>query len=309
MLIKDLNSLLKLRSFSMKKIFLLVLGFCLIVNVAFAGSLTPVAKVRKSKPVQPTAVKTFVPVQVNSATSVRIELIRTLGVKSAGTPAYWQAEVKNIGLGDIAANTLKIKARQSHMQSPGQPATAPFSIIHAMRPGQHRGLQGNWTPIEGCDFLEIIVMDNNNKVLARKMHPVEFPRYTPPAKELYTPKQPLQQAKQMYIKVAKIKHVNHMGSPVEGRDYTWQARCEKLVTGDLPSSRIYIRFGLADSGTGDHTSIGIHHTGYTIKGNIFTIQYTFKYQAAYDTITLEMWDSKINKKISERSVNCAPFTQ
>ena len=154
----------------MKKIFLLILGFCLMVNVAFAATLTPVAKVKKAKPVQPTVVKTFVPVEVAPAIRVNIDLIRTLGVKSPGTPAYWQAEVRNIGLGDIAANTLKIKARQSQMQSPAQPATDPFAVIHAMSPGQKRGFQGNWTPITGCTHLEIIVMNNNNKVLARKMH-------------------------------------------------------------------------------------------------------------------------------------------
>ena len=199
----------------MKKIFLLILGFCLIANMAFAGSLTPVAKVKKAKPVQATSVapaksikpaavkprppnqpvqstvvKTFVPVKVAPAIRVSIDLIRTLGVKSPGTPAYWQAEVRNIGLGDIAANTLKIKARQSHMQSPAQPATATFGVIHAMRPGQKRGFQGNWTPIVGCTHLEIIVMDNNNRVLARKMHLVEFPRLTLPAKKLFVPDHP-----------------------------------------------------------------------------------------------------------------------
>ncbi|MCK5099345.1 MAG: hypothetical protein KAR45_14645 [Desulfobacteraceae bacterium] len=292
----------------MKKLFLLILGFCLMVNVAFASSLTPVIKEKKAKHIQSTAVKTFVPVEIAPAIRVSIDLIRTLGVKSPGTPAYWQAEVRNIGLGDIVANTLKIKARQSHMQSPAQPATATFAVIHAMRPGQKRGFQGNWTPITGCTHLEIIVMDNNNRVLARKMHLVEFPRFTPPAKKLAVPKQPLQMQKQMYIKVAKIKHVNHMGSPVEGRDYTWQARCEKLVSGDLPSNRVCLFFDLSNSETGARIHIGSFHYGRTIDANLFTIRYTFKYREAYDTITLRMYDSVTKKTISEQSVNCAPFT-
>jgi hypothetical protein len=293
----------------MKKIFLLVLGFCLMVNIAFAGSLVPVAKVKKAKPVQPTAVTVFTQKKINvaPATLVSIDLIRTLGVKAPGTPAYWQAEVKNIGLGNIPANTLKIKARQYQMQSPSQPATAPFAIIHAMKPGRHRGLQGNWTPITGCTHLEIIVMDNKNKVLAKKMHLVEFPRLTVPAKKLFVPKQPLQSQQQMYIKVAKIKHVNHMGSPVEGRDYKWQARCQKLVSGDLPSNRVSLFFDLSNSETGARVHIGTFSYGRTIQANNFTIQYTFKYREAYDTITLRMYDSVTKKTISEKSVNCAPF--
>ena len=219
------------------------------------------------------------------------------------------AEVRNIGLGDIAANTLKIKARQSHMQSPAQPATTSFAVIHAMRPGQKRGFQGNWTPITGCTHLEIIVMNNNNKVLARKMHLVEFPRLTVPAKKLFVPDQPLQLQQQMYIKVAKIKHVNHMGNPVEGRDYTWQARCQKLVSGDLPSNRVSLFFDLSNSETGARVHIGTFSYGRTIRGDSFTIQYTFKYREAYDTITIKMYDSVAKKIISEKSVNCAPFTQ
>jgi len=295
----------------MKKISLLVLGFCLMVNIAFAGSFVPVTKVRKAKPVQPTPVTVFTQKKINvaPATLVKIDLIRTLGVKGTGIPAYWQAEVKNIGLGNIPANTLKIKARQYQMQSPSQPATAPFAIIHAMKPGRHRGLQGNWTPITGCTHLEITVMDNKNKVLAKKMHLVEFPRLAVPAKKLFDPNASpqMQQSMSMFIPVAKIKYINHMGSPVEGRDYKWQARCEKLVSGDLPSNRVCLFFDLSNSETGERIHIGSFYYGRTINANEFIIQYTFKYREAYDTITLRMYDSVNKKTISEKSVNYAPF--
>ena len=100
-----------------------------------------------------------------------------------------------------------------------------------------------------------------------------------------------------------------LGNPVEGRDYTWQARCQKLVSGDLPSNRGSLFFDLSNSETGARVHIGTFSYGHTIRGDSFTIQYTFKYREAYDTITIKMYDSVAKKIISEKSVNCAPFTQ
>lgn len=51
-----------------------------------------------------------------------------------------------------------------------------------------------------------------------------------------------------------------------------------------------------------------HVKGYCIT-IIFTIRYTFKYREAYDTITIRMYNSVTKKTISEKSFNCAPFTQ